>query len=160
MFNIKLIFVGGEKETYFKDAADEYIKRLSTFCKYSEKSLKEEKLSENPSDLEIKNALSKEAQKITESIPPKTYKIALCIEGKQLSSNELAEKMNYLPDMGYSGAVFIIGSSFGLSEELKSQCDLKLSMSKMTFPHRLARVMLLEQLYRAFSIIGGRKYHK
>ena len=160
MFGINIIFVGGEKEAYFKSAADEYIKRLSKFCKFSEKSLKDEKLSDNPTDNEIKTALDKEAQRIKTSLPQKSYKIAMCIEGKELTSNQFAELLNFLPDKGYSNATFLIGSSCGLSEEIKNQCDLRLSMSKMTFPHRLARIMLLEQIYRAIQISIGTKYHK
>jgi Uncharacterized conserved protein len=160
MLSVDLIYLGGEKELYFKEAAAEYKKRLGAFCTFSEKSIKDEKLPNSPSETEIKTALEKESVKILDNIPEKSFRIALCIEGKQLSSEELADLFNSLPGKGFSRCAFLIGSSDGLSEHLKSTCHYKLSMSKMTFPHRLARVMLLEQIYRAFSILQGGKYHK
>ncbi|MBR5309046.1 MAG: 23S rRNA (pseudouridine(1915)-N(3))-methyltransferase RlmH [Clostridia bacterium] len=160
MIQVEIIYLGGEKETYYKDAANEYIKRLGAFCSFSEKIIKDEKLPQNPSDNEIKTALEKEADRILAELKPKHLKIAMCIEGKQMSSEELATTFNDVPMRGLSGITFIIGSSEGLSERVKKACDIRLSMSKMTFPHRLARVMLLEQIYRAFSICSGKKYHK
>ena len=160
MFNTEIIFACGEKESYYKDAANEYIKRLGAYCTFTEKCIKDERLSDNPSDKEIAAALDKEGEKISAAIAPRNYKIAMCIEGKQLSSQELAELFGKLQGEGYPGVSFVIGSSCGLSEKVKGACNLRLSMSKMTFPHRLARVMLLEQIYRAFSIAGGGKYHK
>lgn len=160
MLHIEIIYLGGEKETYYKDAANEYIKRLGAFCTFSEKVIKDEKLSQNPSEKEIATALEKEADRILSEIKPKHLKIAMCIEGKQMSSEELSEAFDGVPFRGLSGITFIIGSSCGLSDRVKKACDIRLSMSKMTFPHRLARVMLLEQIYRALSISGGRKYHK
>ena len=160
MFGIDLIYLGNEKDKHYNMAADEYIKRLSAFCSFSSKNLKDERLSDNPSDAEIEQALEKEGKQILQNLPERSYKIALCIEGKQISSEELASTLSSLPDKGYSRATFIIGSSCGLSESVKQMCDLRLSMSRMTFPHKLARVMLLEQIYRAFSIIKGAKYHK
>ena len=155
-----MIYLGNEKEKAYNTAAEEYEKRLSAFCSFSSKNLKDERLAQNPSEAEITAALSKEGKRILEAIPEKSYKIAMCIEGKQLSSEEFSELLSSLPSKGYSAASFIIGSSCGISEEVKKKCDLRLSVSKMTFPHKLFRVMLLEQIYRAFSIISGGKYHK
>lgn len=160
MLHTEIIYLGGEKETYYKQAANEYIKRLGAFCDFSEKVIKDEKLPQNPSESTINAALEKEADRILSEIKPRHLKIAMCIEGKQLSSQELSEVLDSVPDRGLSGITFIIGSSEGLSERVKKSCDIRLSMSKMTFPHRLARVMLLEQIYRAFSICSGKKYHK
>ena len=117
------------------------------------------RLSENPSQNEINSALEAEADKILSSIPPKAYKIALCVEGKQYPSEKLAEIIENA-SMEHSDICFIIGSSFGLSQRVKSAADLKLSFSQLTFPHQLLRVMLLESIYRAFSITAGTKYHK
>ncbi len=160
MLSVEIIYVGGEKESYYKEAASEYIKRLGAYCTFSEKVIKDEKLPQNPSDTLVNSALDKEADRILAAISPKNFKIAMCIEGKQMSSEELAGVFDSVPMRGLSGITFIIGSSEGLSDRVKSACDLRLSMSKMTFPHRLARVMLLEQIYRAFSICAGGKYHK
>ncbi len=160
MLGIDLIYLGNEKDKHYTQAADEYIKRLGAFCSFSSKNLKDERLSDSPSQAEIASALEKEGKRIMSCVPERSYKIAMCIEGKQLSSEELATLLSTLPDKGYSGASFIIGSSCGIAESVKDMCDLRLSMSRMTFPHKLARVMLLEQIYRAFSIIKGAKYHK
>ena len=160
MIQVEIIYLGGEKETYYKDAANEYIKRLGAFCTFSEKIIKDEKLPQNPSEKEIAAALEKEADRILSELKPKHLKIAMCIEGRQMSSEELASTFDSVPMRGLSGITFIIGSSEGLSERVKKACDIRLSMSKMTFPHRLARVMLLEQIYRAFSICAGMHYHK
>lgn len=160
MFGIDLIYLGNEKDKHYNMAADEYIKRLGAFCAFSSRNLKDERLSDNPSDAEIASALEKEGKQILQNVPERSYKIAMCIEGKQLSSEELAAALSSLADKGYSRATFIIGSSCGLSESVKAQCDLRLSMSRMTFPHKLAKVMLLEQIYRAFCINKGSKYHK
>lgn len=160
MIQVEIIYLGGEKETYYKEAANEYIKRLGAFCTFTEKVIKDEKLPQNPSETAINAALEKEADRILSEIKPKHLKIAMCIEGKQMSSEELAAVFEDVPQRGLSGMTFIIGSSEGLAEKVKKSCDVRLSMSKMTFPHRLARVMLLEQIYRAFSICSGKKYHK
>ncbi len=160
MLQVEIIYLGGEKETYYKDAASEYIKRLGAFCSFSEKIIKDERLPQNPSDNVIAAALEKEADRILEAIKPKHLRIAMCIEGKQMSSEELAQTFDSVPMRGLSGITFIIGSSEGLAERVKRACDIRLSMSRMTFPHRLARVMLLEQIYRGFSICAGGKYHK
>ena len=136
----------------------EYIKRLSRYCNFEIHELNEYRLNENPSEKEISNALSKEGESIRKYA--KGYIIPMCIEGKQISSNELSETIQSAVVSGNSTVTFIIGSSFGLAPEIKNLGDFKLSMSKMTFPHQLARVMLLEQIYRAFQISSGGKYHK
>lgn len=160
MFEIEIISCGGEKESSYKEAAAEYIKRIKPHFSFSEKMIKDEKLPDAPSEKEIAAALEKEGERLLAASEPKRYKIAMCIEGKQLSSEELAELFASLAIRGYSGASFFVGSSMGLSKKVKGSADLKLSMSKMTFPHRLARVMLLEQIYRAGMINAGAKYHK
>ena len=160
MLNVTIICLGKLKEKYLRDACDEYIKRLSAFCKLNMVELTPEKLSDNPSDKEIENALTAEAKKITEKIPKGSYIYSLCIEVKQISSEELSTEIENVGVAGTSSIVFIIGSSFGLSAVIKQMSNKKLSMSKMTFPHQLARVMLLEQIYRAVQISAGTKYHK
>lgn len=160
MLSVDLIYLGNEKEKYYNEAADEYIKRLSAYCSFKQKNIKDERLSNEPSQNEINSALEKESKKIFEALPDRSYKIAMCVEGKQMSSEELARLFDSLPSKGYSGISFVIGSSCGLAENVKKSCDLRLSVSKMTFPHKLFRVMLLEQIYRAFTINAGSKYHK
>lgn len=161
MININLIAIGKLKESYLRDAVSEYSKRLSGFCKLNIIELPESRLSDNPSEKEIQNALSNEAKLIESYINKKSvFNIVMCIEGKQLSSEELSSKIEEVGINGKSTINFIIGSSFGISTEIKSFSDMKLSMSKMTFPHQLARVLLLEQIYRAFQISNGGKYHK
>ena len=156
--NVKLIVIGKLKEDYLRSACNEYIKRLSRYCSFELHELDECRLSDSPSQKEIDSALSKEAESIKKYA--KGYIIPMCIEGKQLASRELSEKIENIGINGQSTVTFIIGSSFGLSDTIKSMADFKLSMSKMTFPHQLARVMLLEQIYRAFSILNNGKYHK
>lgn len=160
MLGVTIICLGKLKEKYLRDASDEYSKRLSAFCKLNIVELTPEKLSDNPSEKEIENALTVEAKKITEKIPKGAYICSLCIEGKQISSEELSAEMESIGVGGTSNIVFIIGSSFGLSDIIKKMSNKKLSMSKMTFPHQLARIMLLEQIYRAVQISAGTKYHK
>lgn len=155
---INLIVTGKLKEEYLRNACDEYIKRLSRYCNFEMHELNEYRLSDNPSEKEIANALSKEAETIKKYA--KGYIIPMCIEGKQISSPELSETIQNAVVSGNNTVTFIIGSSFGLAPEIKAMGDFKLSMSKMTFPHQLARVMLLEQIYRAFQISAGGKYHK
>ncbi|MCR4863157.1 MAG: 23S rRNA (pseudouridine(1915)-N(3))-methyltransferase RlmH [Ruminococcus sp.] len=158
MMTIKLIVIGKLKEDYLRNACAEYIKRLGRYCTFELHELDECRLSDQPSDKEIAAALRKEAEQI------KRYAsgliVPMCIEGRQLSSPELAERISEAGVSGQSTVTFIIGSSFGLDPEIKAMGGLKLSMSKMTFPHQLARVMLLEQIYRAFQINTGGKYHK
>ena len=159
MIGVKFITLGTLKESYLREAAAEYEKRLGAFCKVQMTQLKEEKLPEDPSDGEIKQALEREAQRIMAEIPPRAYKIAMCVEGKQLSSEELAERLEDISGR-YPDVCFIIGSSHGLSDSVKSICDMRLSVSKLTFPHQLMRVLLLEVVYRGFNIMKGTKYHK
>jgi len=156
--NINLIAIGKLKEEYLRSACAEYIKRLGRFCTFELHELDECRLSDNPSEKEIASALAKEAEQIKKYA--KGYIAPMCIEGKQFSSHEFSGKISEAGINGFSTVTFIIGSSFGLSEEIKSMGNLKLSMSKMTFPHQLARVMLLEQIYRAFQISSNGKYHK
>ncbi|MBP3310425.1 MAG: 23S rRNA (pseudouridine(1915)-N(3))-methyltransferase RlmH [Ruminococcus sp.] len=156
--NINLIVIGKLKEDYLRSACAEYIKRLSRYCTFQLFELDECRISDNPSEKEIASALKKEAEQIKKYA--KGMIIPMCIEGKQLSSPELSEKISSAGLNGFSTITFIIGSSFGLDPEIKASGTLKLSMSKMTFPHQLARVMLLEQIYRAFQIAEGGKYHK
>ena len=159
MMNVKFITLGTLKESYLRDAAAEYEKRLGAFCRFDMVQLKEERLSDNPSDNEIKNALLKESEKIFAEIPPKAYCVAMCVEGKQLSSEELSQKIDEVA-LERGNICFIIGSSFGLSDAVKQRADMRLSISKLTFPHQLMRVVLLEAVYRAFNISKGTKYHK
>lgn len=160
MMNVNLIVLGRLKEKYMKEFAEEYEKRLSAYCKLTVTELEPVKLSDNPSQNEIDNALSKETQLIISKIPKNSYIFSMCIEGKQMSSEELSAKIEDIALCGKSSITFIIGSSFGLSEEIKRLSDYRFSMSKMTFPHKLARIMLTEQIYRAFSIRNNAKYHK
>jgi 23S rRNA (pseudouridine1915-N3)-methyltransferase len=160
MLNITIIAVGKLKEQYLRDASAEYQKRLSAFCKLSIIEIPPEKLSDNPSAKEIENALNNEAKKIIEKIPKGAKVYSMCIEGKQRSSEELSAEIDNLAVEGASNIVFIIGGSFGLSDEVKKLSAFRLSMSKMTFPHQIARIMLLEQIYRAMQISIGTKYHK
>lgn len=156
--NFNIIAPGRLKEKYLRDACFEYEKRLSGFGKVKVLPFNPEVLSQQPSPAEISKALEKEAENIKKHVLG--YSIALCIEGKQLSSEEFSKKIENIAQSGNGNITFIIGSSYGLDERLKSSCDFKMSLSKMTFPHQLFRVMLLEQIYRAEMIIAGRKYHK
>ena len=160
MININFIVLGKLKEKYMKDFSAEYEKRLSGYCKLTVTELEPVKLSDNPSEQEIKNALAKETQMIKAKIPKNSFVFSMCIEGKQMSSEELSKKLEDIALTGKNNITFIIGSSFGLSDEIKQMSDYKFSMSKMTFPHKLARIMLIEQVYRALSITNNAKYHK
>ena len=160
MLNIKIIAIGDLKEKYLRDACEEYKKRLGAWVKVEEIVLKEEKLPDNPTEAQIKAGLVAEEKKILEKISQKAYVIAMCVEGKQLSSQELAAKVEEITNCGYSEIVLIIGSSFGMTDEVKKRADFRLSVSKLTFPHQLLRVILYEATYRALSIVKGTKYHK
>ena len=159
MIDVKIISVGNLKESYLRDACAEYEKRLGAFCRIETKEFKEARLSENPSEGEIRSALQDEGRRILSAIPAGAYKVAMAVEGQQFSSDQLAKVVGAQIDAGKS-LCFIVGSSYGLSDEVKKSADLKLSMSKLTFPHRLFRVMLLETVYRSFTIMKGTKYHK
>ena len=159
MLCVKIISVGTLKEPYLRDAAAEYSKRLSSYCKLNMVQLKEVKLPDSPSDKEIATALDDEAKAILAELSPRSYKIAMCVEGKQLSSEALAKKLDSI-SAEHSEICLVIGSSHGLSDKVKSACDMRLSVSELTFPHQLLRIMLLEAIYRAFNINAGTKYHK
>ena len=159
MVNVTIITVGNLKEDYLRQAVAEYQKRLLAFCRPTVIELKEVKLPDSPSKGEIESALSTEGERILASIPPRAYKVALCVEGKQLSSEEFAATIEKATLVS-SDICFIIGSSHGLAPEVKAAADLRLSFSKLTFPHQLMRVVLTEAVYRAFTIIKGTKYHK
>ncbi len=158
--NITIIALGKLKEKYLTDAINEYSKRLSVYGKLNIIELTPVRLSDNPSQGEIDNALLKEAEEIKKKIPSNSYTFALCIEGKEKSSEDFAKQIKTAALNGKSNITFIIGSSFGLADEIKTLADFKLSFSPMTFPHQLMRVMLLEQIYRAFQINNNGKYHK
>ena len=160
MQKITILCVGKLKEKFYADAAAEYAKRLSRFCRLEIAELAEERLPEDPSQAQIDRALAAEATRITERLPKGGALIALCIEGTELSSPALAERLRTMTVSGASELTFLIGGSVGLDRSLKARADLRLSMSPMTFPHHLARVMLLEQIYRAYQIQSGSRYHK
>ncbi len=160
MMKINIIAVGKIKEKYFADACNEYSKRLGAFCKFSISEINEYKSPDNPSPADIKATVENEGNRILAAIPNGAMIIPLCIEGKMQSSEQLAEIISNAAVKGTSNICFVIGGSWGLDERVKSIGAFKLSMSPMTFPHTLARVMLSEQIYRAFTIIGGTKYHK
>ncbi len=157
---ITVLCVGKLKETYWRDAVAEYEKRLSAFCRLSVVEVEEERLPESPSPAQIAQTLQAEGKRLLARVPQGAAIYALCIEGKELSSPALSEALDRLAVDGCSHTVFIIGGSWGLSDEVKAAARVKLSMSPMTFPHQLARVMLLEQIYRAAQISSGGKYHK
>ena len=160
MLSVNLICVGKLKESYLRDASAEYQKRLGAFCRLEITEVPPYKLPENPSPAQIDAALNREGSRIIEKVPANSTVFALCIEGEMLSSEELSAKISDFSGRGVSCITLIIGGSHGLSDKVKKCADFKLSMSKMTFPHQLARIMLLEQLYRSFMIAGGGKYHK
>ena len=160
MFEITLITMGKLKEKFYTSAAAEYEKRMKGFCQFKLLELPEVRLPDNPSPAEINAGLEKEAELILSKIPKGAWFCVLTPEGKMLSSEALAEKMKGIKLSGKSSACFLIGSSFGIAQRIKDLADFKLSMSPMTFPHHLARIMVLEQLYRAEAIQAGSKYHK
>lgn len=159
MATVTLITVGTLKEAYLRDAVSEYKKRLSQYARVEEIELKEERIQNEDNRAEIDAALSREADKILSVIPKDSMKIALCVEGKQYSSEELAALVS--EGIDNSGKItFIIGSSYGLDNRVKRDCDIKLSFSRLTFPHQLMKVILFEAIYRSFTIIHGKRYHK
>ena len=156
---VRFITVGNLKESYLREAAAEYKKRLSGMCRVEEIELKEVKLPEDPSEFEIKKALTEEAKAILAAIPPRSYPVAMCVEGKQMSSPDLSRKLESVT--AECGTLcFIIGSSHGLSPEVKAAAKMRLSVSELTFPHQLMRVILYEAVYRCYQIAKGSKYHK
>ena len=160
MCGITLICVGKLKEKYYGDAFAEYQKRLGAFCRFELEEIPEQRLGDDPGAREIAAALEKEAAEIEKRIPTGAAVVALCVEGKSMSSPALAAQMKNWMNTGKSRICFIVGGSFGMSERIKARADLKLSVSEMTFPHHLFRVMLAEQIYRAFTILEGSRYHK
>ena len=161
MIKINIICIGKIKEKYFTDAISEYAKRLTAFCKFSIIELSEEKIrSNNPNQSQIDEVIEAEGKRIMQKISQSDYVVAMCIEGKMLSSEELSKTIDNVSLSGKSTIDFIIGGSYGLSNEVKSRANLKLSMSRMTFPHTMARMVLSEQIYRAFEISTNGKYHK
>ncbi|MBE6909609.1 MAG: 23S rRNA (pseudouridine(1915)-N(3))-methyltransferase RlmH [Ruminococcaceae bacterium] len=160
MLNVTVICVGKLKEKFYADACAEYQKRLTRFCRLSIVELPEERLPESPSAAEVAAALEKEADAVLGRLPRGGMVAALCVEGNLLSSEQLSAVLSRYAVQGVSQLTLLIGGSFGLAPRVKERADLRLSMSPMTFPHHLARVMLLEQLYRAFQIQNGTRYHK
>ena len=160
MLNVTLLCVGKLKEAYWKDACAEYEKRLGAFCRFRLVEVAEERLSDNPSVAQIGATVEAEGKRLLEQIPRDSAVIPLCIEGKEMDSPSLSARMQKLAVEGTSHITFIIGGSWGLSDAVKNRALLRLSMSPMTFPPQLVRVMVLEQIYRAFQISSGGKYHK
>lgn len=160
MLSLKLLCIGKLKEKYLKDACLEYSKRLGAFCRLEIAELAEERISDNPSRSEINRVIEAEGKRLLQKVEKCDAIVTMCIEGEQLSSTELASFIDKTAVLGVSSIAFVIGGSYGLCDEIKAKSKLRLSMSKMTFPHQLARVMVLEQLYRAFQISSGGKYHK
>lgn len=160
MINVNIICIGKLKEDYLRAACAEYQKRLGAFCKLTVTELSPSKLPDNPNDAQINAALNDEADRILAKISANDAVFAMCIEGKELSSEALSAKIDELAVSGFGSICFIIGGSHGLAPQVKQRAKIRLSMSPMTFPHQLARVMLLEQIYRCFMISSGGKYHK
>lgn len=160
MIKVTLVAVGKIKEKFYTEAVAEYTKRLSAYCDFEVVEVKDEKTPDNPSQAEKQMVLDREAERIISKIPKGAKVITLCVEGKQMSSEKFAEMLLKTVTDGTSKVAFIIGGSMGLSEKVKKLSSLRLSFSEMTFPHMLMRVIFAEQLYRAFTIIEGKTYHK
>lgn len=160
VLNLTVISVGTIKEKYLSDALAEYVKRLGAYAHVTMCQLKDERLPDNPSPAEIRGAVEREGKRILDALPKRAYVVALCIEGKQVSSEDFARRIEAAMGEGYSEIVFLIGGSDGLSDEVKRAAHWRLSFSPMTFPHQLMRVILCEQLYRAMNLLNGGKYHK
>lgn len=160
MIKVTIIAVGKLKEKYLRDACAEYLKRLGIYAKVNVIEVNEERCSDNPTATEIENVKQKEGQRIIAKIPKSSFVVPMCIEGTQYSSEDFAKKIEATAVAGNGEITFIIGGSFGLSDEVKALGKLKLSFGKLTLPHQLMRVVLLEQIYRAFSILNNSKYHK
>ena len=160
MQRVTIICVGKLKESYLRDACKEYEKRLGAYCRLQTIEVEEHRLPDRPSQAQIDAGIRAEGERILRQIPAGAVVIALCIEGQQVTSPQLAERLGQIAVQGGGDVVFVIGGSNGLYEPVKARSALRLSMSKMTFPHQLARVMLLEQIYRAYTIQAGARYHK
>ena len=157
---ITVLCVGKVKEKFYRDAIDEFSKRLSRYCKLEIIEVNDEKTEEQASENEIRLVKEKEGERILKNIKEDAYVISLCIDGKQLDSEELSEKIEKLGIQGTSHIYFVIGGSLGLADAVIKRADYKLSFSKMTFPHQLMRVILLEQIYRSYRIMNNQPYHK
>ncbi len=157
---VEVICVGKLKEKYLKDACGEYIKRLSRFCTLSVTELKDEPVPEQASEAQTEQAITREGERILQKIGDRDFVVSLCVEGKSLSSEGFANELSHVFQKGASRLVFVIGGSCGLSDDVKKRSNLRLSFSAMTFPHQLMRVILLEQLYRAYKINANESYHK
>lgn len=157
---VTILCVGKLKERFYLDAAAEYQKRLSTLCRLTLREIPEERLPERPSPAQARAALEKEGEAVLRLVPAGGTLVALCIEGAMLSSEELSVYLGKLAADGAGRVTFVIGGSLGLSGAVKDRADLRLSLSRMTFPHHLARILLLEQIYRAYQIQNNTKYHK
>ena len=160
MLTVNILCVGNLKESYWREACAEYAKRLGGYCKFSVVEVGESRLPKSYSDADIVKVIESEGERILARIPSGSFVIAMCIEGRMMDSPQLAARLEQTALCGKSRIDFVIGGSYGLSEAVKKRADLRLSMSPMTFPHQLARVMLCEQIYRAFSINADAKYHK
>ena len=160
MQQIRLVCVGRLKEKFYIDAAGEYIKRLSPYCKLEISEIPESRVAANPSPAEIDAALKAESAAIEARLLKNATMVALCVEGGQMDSTAFARRLGELAGSGVSRLAFVIGGSFGLHDDIKHKAAIKLSLSPMTFPHHLARIILLEQIYRGFKILEGGKYHK
>jgi len=160
MLAVSFVCVGKLRERFYLDAFAEYQKRLGAFCRFTCAELTEQRLPESPSPAQVEAALQKEAQEIEKHLPSDAYVVALCVEGKEIPSEGMAELIAGRENSGKPKLCFVIGGSFGLANCIKQRADFRLSMSKMTFPHHLARVMLAEQLYRGYKIKEGSRYHK
>ena len=159
MLSVNIICVGKLKESYLREAVAEYSKRMKPLCRLNVVELPEERVGDDPSPAEIQRVINAESERISAKIAKGDYVMTMCVEGVNISSEALSERIDSV-QLGHSAVDFIIGGSWGLSDSLKARSDFKLSMGKMTFPHQLCRVMLLEQIYRAFQISKGTKYHK
>lgn len=157
---VNIIYVGNIKDKYYADAVAEYEKRLNAYCQVTNIELKDEQIKDGASQSEIAAAIRKEGDKILAVLPQRAYNIALCVEGEMLSSEQLAERIDRITTGGESTVNFIVGGAFGMDPRVKQLADLRLSFSRMTFTHRMMRVMLIEQIYRAMNINAGGKYHK
>ena len=160
MLNVKLICVGKMREKFYIDAFEEYRKRLQAYCRLELTEITEQRLSDRPAEKEIAAALEREGQEILKAVPADAYLVALCVEGKQMPSEGMAALIAARESSGKPKLCFVIGGSYGLAPAVKARADRRLSLSEMTFPHHLARVMLIEQVYRGFKINEGSQYHK
>lgn len=159
MLKVNIVAAGKIKEKYLTAGINEFLKRLTPFAQVKVLEINEEKMKDNPSEAEKQQTLTAEGERLLKLVPNGSYLIVLDVYGKELSSEELSAKIDDLPVQGVSSITFLIGGAFGLSPEVRKAADLKLSFSKMTFTHQMVRLLLVEQIYRAFKISRGEKYH-